>query len=408
MAHQVQQESHHAFICKIIGELLGIPEHDFTIEKNTVATNNHVYMINLGKALKSDKVSHDVKPFTVAVPAGTSHLVMRIARAHNNVEDSIRIRNEVAFLTLAQEALAEVDPLLVPRVFGWDDATEPSYILQEFKHGESISCDYLQGLSEQDVASVCQQLAAVTTALQGYRLPVDGYGGLTFDDAGKMSTTKVIFRTGGPFLTYTDYLKATLEWQLEQSGSVAPLNGWRDVPGLRARIDAFVADGLDKILSKVPENKPTLVHGDLTLPNLLFDLRTNRLVAVVDFDFGHIGSTITEFFYSFPEFQGILLGVAEPEGDLRGLILNGFVGEVDAQFSIGKAWDKALAAQGAMRPSTIEGSADVADVWWFSQELMQFHWLLPRFYESQSNEQIQGWVSESRQQLETYLDHWGY
>ncbi|KAM3523688.1 hypothetical protein MY4038_008094 [Beauveria bassiana] len=138
MAQQVQQESHHAFICKIIGELFGIPEHDFTIEKNTVATNNHVYMINLGKALKSDKVSHDVKPFTVAVPAGTSHLVMRIARAHNNVEDSIRIRNEVAFLTLAQEALAEVDPLLVPRVFGWDDATEPSYILQEFKHGESI------------------------------------------------------------------------------------------------------------------------------------------------------------------------------------------------------------------------------------------------------------------------------
>ncbi|KAH8721413.1 hypothetical protein HC256_001769 [Beauveria bassiana] len=389
MADRVRQESHHAFICKIIGELLGIPEHDFTIEKNTVATNNHVYMINLGKALVSEKVSQDVKPFAVAVPAGTSHLVMRIARANNNVEDSIRIRNEVAFLTLAREALAEVDPLLVPRVFGWDDATEPSYILQEFKHGESISCDYLQGLSEQDVASVCQQLAAVTTALQGYRLPVDGYGGLTFDDAGKMSTTKVIFRTGGPFLTYTDYLKATLEWQLEQSDSVAALNGWRDIPGLRARIDAFVADGL-------------------ALPNLLFDLRTNRLVAVVDFDFGHIGSTITEFLYSFPEFQGILLGLAEPEGDLRGLILNGFVGEVDAQFAIGKAWDKALAALGAMRPSTIEGSADVADVWWFSQELMQFHWLLPRFYESQSNEQIQGWVSESRQQLETYLDHWGY
>lgn len=119
-------------------ETLRIPVHSFTIEQNTMATNNHVYMISLSNSLESDKVSQDAqaKPFIATIPAGTSRLVMRFARPDNNVEDSIRIRNEVAALVLAREALTSTDPLLVPRVYGWDDAVEPGYILEEFKHGE--------------------------------------------------------------------------------------------------------------------------------------------------------------------------------------------------------------------------------------------------------------------------------
>jgi hypothetical protein len=131
-----------------------------------------------------------------------------------------------------------------------------------------MSHDDFQALSKQDLTSVCQQLAAVAGALQNYKLSatIRGYGGLTFDDAGTMSTTKVIFRTGGPFSTYSDYLKATLDWQLAQSENITALKGWRNVPGLRERIDAFItdADGLDTILSKIPEHRPTLVHGDLS------------------------------------------------------------------------------------------------------------------------------------------------
>lgn len=301
--------------------------------------------------------------------------------------------------------------------------------------------DDLEALSKQDLNSVCQQLAAVAGALQNYQLPatVKGYGGLTFDDAGTMSSTKIIFRTGGPFPTYRDYLKTTLEWQLAQSEGISALKGWRGIPGLRERIDAFITDpdGLDCVLSKIPEYRPTLVHGDLSefssyrttnnpihyllsfsrhetnelaLPNLLFDRRTNRLTAVIDFDFCHIGSTITEFLYSFPELQGILLGVAEPEDGKRDLVLNGFADpEIDAQFAKGKAWDDTLAAQGVLRPCTIDGSDNVSNVWWFAQDLLQFHWLLPRFYESQKSEEgIQKWVDKSRKRIESYLEHWGY
>lgn len=263
-ALKVQQDLHHSLIGKAMAEILGISDSDFTIEQNTVATNNHVYIISLSKPTESERTPQNAKPFTVAVPAGTSRLVIRIAKADNNVEDSVRIRNEVACLTLARKALAHVDPLLVARVFGWDDDASDGYILQEFKPGELLSHADLRALGEQDLRSVCAQLAAVAKAWQDYRLPVEGYGGLTFDDDGRLSTTEIVFRTGGPFSTYTEYVKATLEWQLAESENVAALNGWRDTPGLRERIDAFVANGLDRVLSKVPEYKPTLVHGDLS------------------------------------------------------------------------------------------------------------------------------------------------
>lgn len=266
MTAQAQQDLHHSLISKAIANLLSIAAHELTIEKNIVATNNHVYMIALSKATDSEKSLQSAKPLTEAIPAGTTRLVVRIAKDDNNVEDSIRIRNEVACLTLARKALAHVDPMLIPRVFDWADASESGYIVQEFMHGEQLSQDDLRALSEPDIALVCKQLAAVCKALQDYQLPVDGYGGLTFDDAGNMSTTKIVFRVGGPFATYAEYLRATLEWQLAQSETVAALNGWRNTPGLRERIDAFVASGLDKILSEVPEHKPTLVHGDLSAP----------------------------------------------------------------------------------------------------------------------------------------------
>ena len=38
------------------------------------------------------------------------------------------------------------------------------------------------------------------------------------------------------------------------------------------------------------------------LPNIHFDRSTNNLKAIVDFDFGHTGSPLTEYLYSFPEF----------------------------------------------------------------------------------------------------------
>ena len=143
-------------------------------------------------------------------------------------------------------------------------------------------------------------------------------------------------------------------------------------------------------------------------PNLLFDKATKDLVAVIDFDFAHLGSPLTKFLYSFPQFQGILGGVAEPAGGLRELTLNGFQGTIQPKHRTGKIWEDALAAEGAERPSTIESADIVSDLWWFGQELLYFHWLIPTLVEKMEKEENPHPPEESVKALQSYLDHWGY
>lgn len=47
----------------------------------------------------------------------------------------------------------------------------------------------------------------------------------------------------------------------------------------------------------------------------------------------------------------------------------------------GKIWEDALTAEGVERPSTIESADIVSDLWWFGQELLYFHRLIPSVVE---------------------------
>lgn len=396
-------------------------------------------MIDLLSPIESRLVARSgtSKPHTIPIPTGTSRLVMRIPKANNNVEDDVRIRNEVAFLALARQAMTELETPLVPAVFSWNDSPKKKdgipeafcYILEEFKEGESMNLDELNALSAAQQRVVCQQLAKAVKALQCYTLPtgITGYGGVTFDDDGNFRSGRSIFQTGGPFETYGEYLRATIKWQLSQSELVEPINGWRnrpEAPELRRRIDAFLDDGLDKLLSELPTYKLALVHGDLStwdcsaygmdtdrniaLPNLLFDRSTQRLTAIIDFDFGHIASPLTEFLYSFQDFAGLLTGAAEPQDGLRELILHNSAASQWPENSIAGIWNEALVSENMERPSVIPHAGEVADIWWFGQELLYFHWLLPRAVASMSEEYKQKSLANSAKALRVYLSKWGY
>ncbi len=209
-----EEYSHGPFISNILTGIFGISDDGLTVHRDGVATNNHVYMIHLAEPTKSELRPKDasLKPFTCPIPKGTSRLVVRIPKVDNNKEDAIRVRNEVACLALARNAVAHIDPLLFPRIFSWDDtaisglgsssSAYPSYILEELKTGEAVSWDDVQALSHESLGHVCKQLARVTKALQDYELPasITGYGSITFNDAGELSSTKNIFRTGGRIL----------------------------------------------------------------------------------------------------------------------------------------------------------------------------------------------------------------
>ena len=262
-------EQHTAFIGTILGEQFRLPADSLVIKEIEQAKNNHVYLVELANPTSDPLIGGVTKPFTSAIPANTSRLVFRIPKDGVSLEDSVRVRNEVAFLALGRDALVSADASLIPRVYGWEDKTSPGsgfrWILEEWKEGEALTADDVEALDEETQRSVLDQVALLVKSFQEYRLPDSsrGFGGLTFDENGTISNTASTIPCGGPFATYADFLKAMCKWQLEASDRSTHLKGWRDMPALRKRLEALFSNGLDELLAKVPEQQPTLVHADL-------------------------------------------------------------------------------------------------------------------------------------------------
>ncbi|KAL1843347.1 hypothetical protein VTK73DRAFT_2868 [Phialemonium thermophilum] len=410
-------DAHTALIAATLRDRFGLSPEHLGIQRVEHAKNNHVYLVDMApptSELREDASSRP-QPFTSVIPAGTSRLVFRIANADASLEDAVRVRNEVACLALGRQALASVDARLVPRVYAWNDRLDAEggglrWILEEWKGGETWSADRVEALDEETQRLVLDQLAAVVKAFQDFRLPDGsrGFGGLTFDDDGVLANTASTIPCGGPFATYADFLKGMCLWQRAASERSPHLNGWRDVPALRTRLDALFAGGLDELLARVPAQQPTLVHADLCFPNLLFDPATHRLAAVLDFDFSHVGAPVSEFLFSFWDVNGILPGSAEPQGPVRKWLLKGFPKRIDARFRLARSWDEALGRAGAKKPSSIEEAGHVADIWWFSQELCQAYWFMDRFVAHKSEEALAKLKAGSARRLEKFLALWGF
>lgn len=279
MSDPDQTAGYESFVKNLLATKFGIPLDTITTDKHAVGNNNHVYMITLSEPTTRELAAQYTpsRPLTHPIPAGTSRLVVRIPRSESNLEDSIRIRNEVSMLALARNALADVDPSLVARVYGWDDTNilsedSPSYIVQEFLGGDVLTGEDLEAMDGETRASFLRHLASIIKAFQTYPLPagITGHGGVTFDDEGTMMSTKCVIRMGGgPFATYREMVRATILWQLDMADTVPWFKGWREEKSkegvsLRERIDKFIANGLDKELENIPEHKPVIIHGDFS------------------------------------------------------------------------------------------------------------------------------------------------
>ncbi|KAK9313394.1 hypothetical protein V1524DRAFT_417268 [Lipomyces starkeyi] len=388
------------------------------------AQNNFVYQIDLPYPILKPAKSVDtrLKPYISSIPPNTSKFVIRIQKRDVSLENSVRVRNEVAFLALARNATSSFRSSIVPLVFEWEDITSsPGWILEECMSGEVLCRDDIVALDKEKQQFILRQVAQVIKCLQEYRLPdsLTEYGGLTFNGEGKMVSTLMTIPCGGPFHTYAALCRGMCTWQLSASDRSSHIMGWRR-NGMRARLDKFFAEGLDQVLTKISEDRPTLIHGDFCLPNLLFDKSSFRLTAVLDFDFSHIGSPISEWLFSFWDLGGILPGSADPIGPIRSWLLNGFPsddsiahdenddGKEESTWMITAAWDKALAEAGVKKPSTIRGAGDTADVWWFSQEICQPYWFIEDLIGKKTPEKLNEMQMTSEQMLDMYLVQWGY
>ncbi|KAK2616238.1 hypothetical protein QQS21_000873 [Conoideocrella luteorostrata] len=403
---------HEAFIRNILHDKFLLLSESFEIEPIETGKSNHVFLIKLIKpTLEPLDASNNL--FTSPIPVGTSRLLLRIPRENVSLEDSARVRNEVAFLSLARDALSPSNVSPIPAVFGWSDSVSDStfrWILEEWKAGETLTPERLAGFDDETQRFVLGQIATVLQSFQNYQLPqsVVSFGGLTFDDDGIIKSGISTIPCGGPFPSYREFLHGMCLWQLAASERSTHLKGWREYPKLRKRLDALFADGLDELIAKVPLQKPTLVHADLDLPNLLFDPTTHRLTAVLDFDFSHIGAPISEHLFSFLDLNALLSSEANPSGATRKWLLSGFPQKVDSKFRLGKLWDAILSDANVQRPSTIEEASHMADIWWFSQELCQAYWFMDRIVGKKSAEEIETLKSSDARKLEKYLKFWGF
>ncbi|KAG8414211.1 hypothetical protein J3459_014937 [Metarhizium acridum] len=174
----------------------------FTVKEIDRAKNNHVYLICLAQTTTELLLSKDSfhKPFTSAIPANTSRLVLRVPKSNVSLENSVRVRNEVAFLALARHALSSLDASLCPRIFDWEDMNSNNlgsgsrlgWILEEWKAGRVLEQGHVEGLDNETQQYVLDQISQVTKLLYEYYCPPEnatGFGGLTFDEHGNMSNT---------------------------------------------------------------------------------------------------------------------------------------------------------------------------------------------------------------------------
>ncbi|KAK3322986.1 aminoglycoside phosphotransferase, partial [Apodospora peruviana] len=339
--------------------------------------NNFLYKITLAEPAKPQSFFvHANKACTSLPPEeGVRSLVIRLSNPRaEGLNQTNRVQNEVAALHLARCG-DDHNPLskVFPAVYDWapplhsDASPAIGWVLMEFKPGVALD-QHFGTLSDKDSdkkAAIISQIADVFSLIQSAPLPdgVKYYGGLTIsgDGSGAIVSGQMTTLAGGPWPSYGSFWRAKLAAQLRDSDESSVLQGWRGEHGIR-------------------EPELVLVHGDLTMNNILFDPDTDKITGVVDFDFASVGHPCQEFFSSLREVGGNVSSEETTEGTL---------------------WEDALAARGILRPATIQGMGSLKLIGRLEELLCPFRLAHPIFIARQTA----GQIMEGRAKAEEELVH---
>ena len=206
------------------------------------------------------------QPGTDTIPPGLDAFIIRLPNPISGYNDKNRVQNEVAALSVARDALQAKFPGFVPRVFGWRSAKHGrGWILQEHMAGRPLLNDFRQ-MSDKDKAFILRQMADVLAILQQYQLPatIRDYGGLDFSPSGEYVSAPLSIMDAGPFTSYADFVKATIQSKLAKADTDPQVQGWR-ANGVRARLDKFIAQGLHVAMENMGTFPKVLVHADFSM-----------------------------------------------------------------------------------------------------------------------------------------------
>ncbi|KFY81614.1 hypothetical protein V500_11250 [Pseudogymnoascus sp. VKM F-4518 (FW-2643)] len=266
-----------------------------------------------------------------------------------------RVENEVATIALASAALAGFVPRVVPSVYAWGSAAIESsqgWIIQVPMPGAPLD-ESLGAMKLEQKWGIFAQMAKLLKALQDYKLPasITGFGGVTFDDDGRIGRLEVALRKADA----NPYIK---EWRAN---------------GVRERLDAFVERGVpEKFEDLDSKHDRVIIHADFTANNILLDSISNRITALIDYDFACISHPSYEFLRSFSgagaQFRGWSTDEDSDDMALRHAKLHGFPSPLPpttkdgVKWEVVKAWEDELEKLDVKRPRNMKGIDKVADV----------------------------------------------
>ncbi|OAA61232.1 Aminoglycoside phosphotransferase [Niveomyces insectorum RCEF 264] len=388
------------------------------------SNNSTVYILVLGPA-RDDTAATGVqntprRPGTEPLPGDATKAVIRLTNPGSNLNDAVTVQSQVAVAVLLRAALKPTrpdEPSLVPRVYGWQPAADGGgqqqplgWIVEECMPGVQLDDTAFDALPDAAKNGIVDQVAGLFGRIQQYQLPASivGYGGLDFaaTDGRIVTGPTPIYGATKACATYHELYTEYLQTQLAFMDKVDIVQGWRDDPTLRTRIDDFVAHGFQSVLARAAEPHPrqTLVHGDFDLHNVLVDPQTHRITALPDFQFGHVAAAADEYFYSFAR-----LGALLPPRRL----LHGFTTPAGGTPTTGNEDDDTAAAAFnlAQAQRTDEAFARIdllSQLFWFVQNLSPGLFFLPRVRAKLGPERAAAIKTSTAESLSATLREWGF
>ncbi|OBT74016.1 hypothetical protein VF21_06022 [Pseudogymnoascus sp. 05NY08] len=359
--------------------------------------NNFVYRVCFNAPITVTN-NRPEQPGCVPVPKDTKELIFRLANPDaEGMIKTTRIENEVATIALASAALAGFGPHIVPSVYAWGSAaTESSqgWIMQELKPGAPLD-ESFGAMEFEKKREIFAQTAKILKALQDYELPtsITGFGGVTFDSNGHIVSTAMTGVGAGPWLTYEASFKD--------------------------RLDAFVERGVPAQFEDLDSKQDrVIIHTDFTANNILFDATSNRVTALIDYDFACISHPSYEFLRSFDgaggQFRGWSTDEASDAMALRHAKLHGFPSPLPptmkdgVKWEVVKAWEDELEKLDVKRPRNMGAIDKVADVDTVLRSILPWRVSNSDILRLQSEEVIVKCRNENETQLSGLLSRLGF
>ncbi|CAJ2508321.1 Uu.00g133470.m01.CDS01 [Anthostomella pinea] len=387
--------------------------------------NNFVYRVILpvpvtsAHSFRHEARRHGCDP----IPHGTKELIIRLTNVDaEGMSPATRVENEVAMISLAAAALSGFRPSVVPSVYAWGSAATTAaqgWIIQQLMPGEAVD-EAFTSMHLAGKKSILSQMASLLKALQDYQLPetITGFGGVTFDEDGRIVSTAMTSVGAGPWPSYESSFRGRLQVALQRADENPYIEGWH-ANGIRERLDAFVAHGVpSQFESFKTANDKAIIHADFTTNNLLFDSSTQRITALLDYDFTCIMHPSYEFLRSFDgaggQFRGWSADEAGEQAVLRNAKLHGFPSPLPqptndgVDWELAKAWEDELERLHVNRPATMEGIDKAADVDTVLRTVLPWRVSNSDILRMQSKEVIMKCKEKNETQLVQLLERLGF